>query len=245
MKNNYYIGRNWWLFAGIFQHNALHRHYAIQISIATNKCIIISDGKNNEQYYESCIIRNNEPHRLACNEPHITLLINPTSPAGHYLNQLFSNLHIASFSHPIAHDIKNRLNNFISGSISFETLAGIIKNLLEQADCLCMEENHFGDMRIKKAILYLESHYERVIPLAEAADQVHLSPTRFLHLFKQTTGITYRRFLLWNKLSKSFHYLKEHGVTLTAHEFGFTDGAHYSRTFKENFGFSPAFVLKS
>jgi len=106
-------------------------------------------------------------------------------------------------------------------------------------------ENHFTDERIKKAIKYLEINFDRVISVKEIAEKCFLSESRFLHLFKENTGITYRKVQQWNKVSKSFSMLRNQSLTETAHQFGFTDSAHYSKVFKETFGFNPKLIQKS
>ncbi|WP_409050310.1 helix-turn-helix domain-containing protein [Sphingobacterium sp. 2149] len=81
-----------------------------------------------------------------------------------------------------------------------------------------------------------------MVSLKEIANICFLSETRFLHLFKEKTNLNFRRYQLWNKLIKSLPYLKEHSITDTAYQFGFTDSSHYSRTFKETFGLTPKFL---
>jgi AraC-like DNA-binding protein len=71
----------------------------------------------------------------------------------------------------------------------------------------------------------------------------HLSPTRFLHLFKEKTNLNFRRYQLWNKVVKSLPYLIKNSITETAYTFGFSDSSHYTRTFIETFGVTPKFFL--
>ena len=111
--------------------------------------------------------------------------------------------------------------------------------------CECEKENHYKDERIKKAIKYLETNFDRVISVKEIAEMCFLSKSRFLHLFKESTGITYRKVQQWNKISKSFVSLRKQSLTETAHQFGFTDSSHYSKVFKETFGFNPKIIQKS
>ncbi len=137
---------------------------------------------------------------------------------------------------------KTTLCNAILSEISKYDQRIIIIQDTNELKCSCEAENHFEDDRIYKAIKFIEKHQERIISLAEIAKVCFLSESRFLHLFKEKTGIQYRRYQLWNKLIKSLPYLKNHSITETAHRFGFADSSHYSRTFKETFGFTPKFI---
>lgn len=79
------------------------------------------------------------------------------------------------------------------------------------------------------------------ITLAAAARIAGLSPSRLSHLFVAETGLTLKTYRLWVRLSRAVRLMTE-GVTLTAvaHEAGFADSAHFSRTFRRMFGVAPA-----
>jgi len=81
--------------------------------------------------------------------------------------------------------------------------------------------------------------------LGEVAGHCSLSPSRFQHVFKETTGQSFRRAQLWTKMSHALPHLGKQSLTSLAHQFGFADSAHFSRTFRENFGFSPRDLLKN
>ncbi len=59
-------------------------------------------------------------------------------------------------------------------------------------------------------------------------------------------GIPIRRYVLWERLLLAIQQLTG-GVTLTeaAHWAGFSDSAHFSRTFTRMFGLSPSLLTKN
>jgi AraC-like DNA-binding protein len=69
------------------------------------------------------------------------------------------------------------------------------------------------------------------------ADAVGLSPSRLIHLFKESMGLTVRRYLQWLRMRQVIVTLVI-GRTLTeaAHVAGFADSAHLSRTFRAMYG---------
>lgn len=70
-----------------------------------------------------------------------------------------------------------------------------------------------------------------------AANSIGLSESRFLHLFKGSVGIAWRPYLRWRRLICAVTYLASgHDATYSAVAAGFSDSAHFSRTFKEMFG---------
>ncbi|AHZ73427.1 hypothetical protein OU5_P0175 (plasmid) [Pseudomonas mandelii JR-1] len=78
----------------------------------------------------------------------------------------------------------------------------------------------------------------------EMAALVHLSPTRFSHWFVEQTGLPLRSYAKWLRLTQALQHLAK-GVRLTeaAHEAGFSDSAHFSRTFRTLLGIDPSSAL--
>ena len=73
------------------------------------------------------------------------------------------------------------------------------------------------------------------------ASSVCLSVPRFTQLFKQSTGTTVRRFKLWHRIYLiSAQLSKGKSFTDAAIEAGFSDYAHFSRSFSEMGGVSPS-----
>ena len=242
-EHHIYVDTNFGFFFGSIENNQPHKHYAIQIGIALNQPITVTNAAQEISTYNSCIIRGNAAHKMQSSEMHLSILVNPISPLGHYLKDYMYD-DISAFNHPLAVTLRTYCKTFLSGDITFKLLVHQIKTAIESLTCSESDENHFNDERIQNAIYYLEENFERVVPVDEIASYCYLSPSRFLHLFKEKTGITYRRAQLWNKISKSFAVIRTQSITATAHQFGFTDSAHYSKIFKQNFGFSPKIFLK-
>lgn len=100
------------------------------------------------------------------------------------------------------------------------------------------------DLRIAKCLDRIHRHMPENLTAKELADSVALSQDRFLHLFKDIMGLPLRRYMLWTKLDLAAHYLKNGGsLTDAAHEAGFSDSAHLSRTCREMFGIAPSVVF--
>jgi AraC-like DNA-binding protein len=71
-----------------------------------------------------------------------------------------------------------------------------------------------------------------------------MSPTRLTHVFSREVGIPFRRFVLWTRIKHAVSTTRA-GANLTAAAVaaGFSDAAHFSRTFRGMFGLSPSRVL--
>ena len=99
------------------------------------------------------------------------------------------------------------------------------------------------DLRISRVLERLRSDPDLRMNAGTAARIACLSESRFSHLFVEQVGLQFRTYLLWRRLSIAVEQMAA-GASLTsaAHEAGFADSAHFSRTFLRMFGI-PASVL--
>jgi len=217
------------------QDNKVHCHYAIQFTVAISQPItMITDQQHSQLPYSVNSVM--QPHSLATVDEVLILLINPSSKIGYWLSR----------------QKNENLLEIISQRIRVQAVAclthnsspiALLANISLIFEALIIEQASITDSmepRILQAMKFLQSASPQITSLDTIANQVSLSPSRFLHLFKQEMGISYRRFQLWLRLLSSIDLLTQsHSITLVAHDSGFSDSAHYSRTFKECFGYTP------
>lgn len=100
------------------------------------------------------------------------------------------------------------------------------------------------DARIRKVLNIIKAEPAASYSMEELAEVVALSPTRFIHLFKEQTGVPIRRFRQWVRMKTVIKYVAG-GKSLTeaALNAGFTDSAHFSRAFRNMFGITPSSIF--
>ncbi|MBL8521176.1 MAG: helix-turn-helix transcriptional regulator [Betaproteobacteria bacterium] len=102
------------------------------------------------------------------------------------------------------------------------------------------------DARIAQAVHQLREAPEKYDSLDALAESVHLSPSRFAHVFKDAIGVPVRRYLLWRKMRKALdEAIAGHSLTTAALSAGFADSAHLSRTVRSMMGIAPEFLFKN
>lgn len=116
-------------------------------------------------------------------------------------------------------------------------------------DCLIIEllRNCRSDDRglykspIGTAILYLHSHFTENITLDTLAKVTHLSRNYFSELFKQSTGRTFKGYLIDLRMKNACRLLAntEMSVTDVCFSCGFESFSNFMRTFKSKFNTSP------
>jgi AraC family transcriptional regulator len=82
------------------------------------------------------------------------------------------------------------------------------------------------------------------LTLGDAAAAALLLTSRFGHLFIEQTGCVFRAYVLWLRLNVDMRAaMAGRSWTVAAHEAGFADSAHLSRTFRRMFGIAPAMLI--
>ncbi|EJL23599.1 DNA-binding domain-containing protein, AraC-type [Caulobacter sp. AP07] len=86
---------------------------------------------------------------------------------------------------------------------------------------------------------------EGPVPLVLAAKAAGLSPERYRHVFVESLGLPFRRYLLWRRVQRAFAAMTAGaGVTTAAHAAGFADAAHFARTLKAMFGVTATQIVR-
>ncbi len=97
------------------------------------------------------------------------------------------------------------------------------------------------DPRVQATIAWAAQRLDERLGVSEAARRVGLSPDRMSHLFVEQTGLPFRTYLLWLRMTRAVElYADGASITQAAHEAGFADSAHFSRTFRRMFGVAAA-----
>jgi AraC family transcriptional regulator len=100
-----------------------------------------------------------------------------------------------------------------------------------------------ADPRIMRVIDRIGDEPDLRMTARTAAGIACLSESRFSHLFVEQIGLPFRIYVLWRRLSIAVDRMAAGGsLTSAAHDAGFADSAHFSRTFLRMFGI-PASVL--
>jgi AraC-like DNA-binding protein len=100
------------------------------------------------------------------------------------------------------------------------------------------------DARIRKVADAINADPATPMSAEECAASVHLSFSRFLHLFKQETGMAFRAFRAWKRARSLLRYVQQ-GSTLTdiALDTGYPDSTHFSHSIRQVYGLKPSDIV--
>ncbi len=95
--------------------------------------------------------------------------------------------------------------------------------------------------RIKAVSRYIDKHYMEPMNNKTLAQMIHVSESRFIHLFKEEMGMSPLKYINTVRLHKAKHLLEsgECSVMEVAALVGFSDYNHFGRMFRESFGCTP------
>jgi len=100
------------------------------------------------------------------------------------------------------------------------------------------------DHRIRAVIDSIKSDPSAPSSAEACADQVHLSFSRFLHLFKQEVGVPFRSFRTWKRARSLLHYVnRDSNLTHLALDTGYPDSTHFSHSIRQVYGHKPKDIL--
>ena len=98
-----------------------------------------------------------------------------------------------------------------------------------------------SDPRVQASIDWAAASLDEAQTISAAAARAGLSVDRMSHLFVEQTGLPFRTYVLWLRISRAVElYARGSSLTEAAHDAGFADSAHFSRTFRRMFGVAAA-----
>ena len=218
------------LYAGPVADTEPHRHHAIQIVFSFAEPFHIRFEL--ESLSTRCVVVNRDVmHQFFGQEkPFLFFYVEPESEFGGHLQSKLSGAYECWES-------GKSLLAPMQKSIGQEglSIATVKKALAQELNFVTPAPRM--DSRIAEVIEVIEKTPHRKISVPLLASAADLSESRLQHLFKEQTGISMKRYMLWKRINDGINYAA-HGRDLStaAYEAGFSDAAHMSRTFKVMFG---------
>jgi AraC-like DNA-binding protein len=238
---NVWRGGSLWI--GLAQTSTdFHAHHAIQVSIGLKGSVRFrSQGAGDWTDYRAALVPPDVLHAFdATGSVVANIFCEPESLTGRGLLERFAAREVIEIPRHEADASAKLLRDSYSAGDADETLNSVARGVLT-ALATVGDPRAATDRRVLDAIARIEERLNRPITLGEIAACVHLSPSRFRHLFAAETGVSFRAYVLWLRLQSALERTRA-GASWTeaAYGAGFADSAHLSRTFKRMFGVVPA-----
>ena len=100
------------------------------------------------------------------------------------------------------------------------------------------------DTRIVRAIARVTAFEKEPASAAVCAAAAGLSVSRFLHLFREETGVSFRAFRAWKRARHLLHYVSEDvNLARLAQDIGYPDSTHFSHSVRRFYGLKPRAIF--
>jgi AraC family transcriptional regulator len=221
-----------------------HSHHALQIALALDgACLFRSEGEHWTEF-AGALVGSDCLHQFeVAGAPTVAhLFVEPETAEGRALRAWLGGATIAPLPGPQQQAMAQALRSVLHAPAqtvldaarqAVATLAGVPAPAQPV------------DGRVARAIAHARERLHAGVTLASAAEAAALSPSRLRHLFMQETGTGFRVYVLWLRLNAAIQSANAgHNWTEAAHEAGFADSAHLTRTFKRMFGINPAALVR-
>lgn len=217
-----------------------HAHHAIQLVLALDGRFELR-GAGSRVAGPAAAVAADARHAFAAQGVVALLFIDPESQLGESLSRsLFGQDAIAPLAPDGLGDILARLLEAFHSAGRDDTVLRALGREL-QLRLGGGAGSISADSRVRDIVAWASRQLDRPVRIADAAALVGLSRDRMSHLFVEETGLPFRTYVLWLRLTKAVaHYAAGGSLTEAAHEAGFADSAHFSRTFRRMFGVAAA-----
>ena len=128
-------------------------------------------------------------------------------------------------------------SEIMADTFLFQIMVQLNRELLSRNNAIT---SYNSDPRIQSLIQYIRDHLEQPLSIPALANQLYVSPSYLMHLFRQETGMSLHQYITRKRIQLAASRLKE-GIPATEVCFscGFQDYSTFSRAFKKIFKTSP------
>lgn len=216
---------------------AFHAHHAVQVTLALRGGLTL-DTRDAHVATDAAAVAPDTEHAFSGERLVAHLFIDPEGIAGRQVqSDLFANDSLVAIPPSRLADLPARLLAL------FEKPRRDDRALIDLGRALVAklapgsERDDRPEVRVRRMSAWAAARLDTPVSLADAAAHVGLSSGRARHLFVEQTGLPFRTYLVWLRLTRAVELFSA-GSSLTeaAHGAGFSDSSHLSRTFRRMFG---------
>jgi len=211
----------------------IHHHAAYQIVLSNDMPFASTINGTKHESIHGFLIKPHVPHFCVAEKGTLNVLnIEPYSTIGLQLAGKFKgHMDAVVFESPTETNI---FFETLKESLDVNTIIDTLLSKLPDAAY---------DARVTKIVEYIKANYFKSdITPQTFADVVFLSPSRLASLFKEQTGSSLSKYLLWTRLRQAIYLTltdKDRSLTDIAYDTGFYDLPQLNKYMYEMFGMPP------
>jgi len=224
-----------------------HEHHAHQLALALEgEFRFRTEAQGPWAVFEAAVVTSHCSHEFELDGATMAhLFVEPESCEGRALSRRYGAAGVAALPEHESRQAAQMLHDALRANADADAMKAVARSavaLLAGTDPTTGAAQG-GDRRIARSLEFIRSKVRAPLTLADAAAAASLSPSHFRHRFVAETGTSFRAYVRWLRINVAIEAAMA-GVSWTeaAHEAGFADSAHLSRTHKRMFGIEPTAI---
>lgn len=223
-------------YAGLLGAPVMHTKGAIIVYVAIDAPLRVRINQGDWQTTEVAVVQPYVPYEIACDGRHVLdILIEPETVDLACLPPLLRACGAVE-APEFANHVREVHRRLVAAGRTLE---------LKPSD---FDLTFFGeplpkrklDARIAAVLERIKLNPSAQAAAEECASQANLSFSRFLHLFKEEVGASFRSIRTWKRARSLLHYVNcEGGLVHVALDIGYPDSTHFSHSIRQTFGLKP------
>jgi AraC-like DNA-binding protein len=215
--------------------------WGIYVSMSAHEPIRVCIGGGAWQSGELLVVPPQVPHRVQSVQPLVlNLLIESESVDPAQLPAFFQQCGRVDAPEFVAR-VRAMHARLLAASGGREPFEGFDFDLLFFGEALAPRTL---DARIGRVIDRISADPSQAFSAEDCARSVHLSFSRFLHLFKEETGVPFRSFRAWKRARSLLRHVHQaSSLTNIALDTGYPDATHFSHSIRQVYGLRPSEIL--
>ncbi len=229
-----------------FGHNLktkAHAHHAMEIVIAVTGSLTIHTDKVIKA--EGVIIKPDITHSVSGTGLIISILLDPETALCNHVVSMLGSKNVVKLEPSITDTLVIHFKNYSNRHFSEDGICELLSKALASSNINSIKLNNHIDPRVSNVIDLIKASPQKFVPFTTLIKASGVSESRLMHLFKDQTGTTIRKYALWYKLQHAIKlHLMGNSLKQSANLSGFADPAHFNRVFVSNYGLNPSLMLK-
>lgn len=222
-----------------------HEHHAHQLALAPDgEFRFRTEADGAWESFEGSVVPGHCAHQFEIDGTLIAhLFIEPESRAGRDLTQRYGTGAVARLPAERSRAAARSLFDSYAADAAREPMVRAAQAAVATLCGTTTEPDRALDPRLARALEFIRANLRGTLALGDVAAAVALSESRLRHLFAAGTGCSFRSYVLWLRINLAIEAVMA-GASWTeaAHEAGFADSAHLTRTHKRMFGIEPTAI---
>ncbi|MBP3192084.1 helix-turn-helix domain-containing protein [Natronogracilivirga saccharolytica] len=227
-----------------FTETSLHSHHAIQLTCGYSGNFSITIPQQTELQSNAVVLDADTPH-LFRNKDHGFTLFIYIEPESLLADAVRNHLLKGNNYRQLDRELFMPLWQLLTYRDA--ACRDMINSISELAGLLQVEESDRQryDERVLRALSYIRESLDQPLSIKDLASSLYLSESRLMHLIAEQTGMPFRKHVHWARLFACVKVVVG-GANLSEASLkaGFSDQAHFTRTFVRMFGIPPGDFLK-